>query len=179
MTNNKKYVVICDIDNCFVDSREWFKLVPPAGDDREGWDEYQEHDDLCSPNSPVIDLMCATADILPVYFLTGREDRKQNRHNTILQIKEYSNGIIDMTVPCEHKLLMRTEFDYRQSDIVKEEMLKQMVAAGCIPVVAIDDELANCEMYKRYNIPTVLYDIDTNTFNKFHSASAIISGGDW
>ena len=168
MISNKRYVVICDIDNCFADSREWYRLVPPAGDDRSGWDEYQKHDDLCKPNKPVIDLICATADILPVFFLTGREDRKQNRHNTIIQIRDFSDGKIDMTVPCEHKLLMRSEFDYRPSDVVKEEMLHQMITAGCIPVTAIDDEELNCAMFKKYDIPTVLYDINTNTFHKYH-----------
>lgn len=177
----KRYVLICDIDNCFVDSRQWFKEVPPANNDRAGWDEYQKHDDLCKPNKPVIDLVCATADILPVFFLTGREDRKQNRANTMKQIKDFSDGKIDLSDKVKgHFLFMRTEFDYRPSDVVKEEMLRLMVGAGCIPVVAIDDEEANCAMYKRYNIPTVLYDIDTNTFNKYHGVSNIDipSGGE-
>ena len=168
----KTYVVICDIDNCFTDSREWFKHVPEAND-RKGWDNYFNHHHLCKPNKPVIDLMCSTADILPVYFLTGREDRKQNRRNTIEQIKEYSEGIIDMTKPCEHKLLMRAEFDYRPSGEVKSEMVELMVKAGCMPVLAIDDEVSNCEVFKSYGIPTVLYDINTNTFNKFHGQTML------
>lgn len=180
MDMNKKYVVICDIDNCFTDSREWYKTVP-QGNDRAAWDEYQKHDDLCTPNKPVIDLVCATAEILPVFFLTGREDRKLNRANTMKQIKEYSGNKIDLfDKNAGHCLLMRSEYDFRPSDQVKEEMLCKLVGAGCIPVVAIDDEIINCEMYKRYNIPTVLYDINTNTFHKFHGVTNvnIPSGGD-
>lgn len=170
-----KFVVICDIDNCFADSREWFKIVPPANDDREGWDNYLEHDDLCTANKQVVDLVCATAEILPVFFLTGREDRKNNRKNTMQQIKEYSRGIIDLEAPLtEHRLYMRSEFDYRPSDVVKEEMLVEMVKNGLMPIVAIDDEERNCAMFKKYNIPTVLYDINEQKFIKYHGATEVV-----
>ena len=161
------YVMICDIDNCFVDSRDWFKYVPEATD-REGWDEYFKHDDLCKPNKPVIDLVCSTAELLPVFFVTSREDRKQNRHNTIKQIKDFSNGKIDMfDENSSHKLLMRAEFDYRESSVVKEEILLQIVNSGYTPIVAIDDDIHNCNMFHKYKIPTVLYDIEKNTFTKY------------
>ena len=32
-----KKVLFCDIDNCYTDSREWFKYVP-EDNSREGWD---------------------------------------------------------------------------------------------------------------------------------------------
>ena len=161
------YVIICDIDNCFTDSREWGKLIPENAN-RADWDNYLDHIELCKPNKPVIDLVTCTAEILPVYFVTGREDRKNNRHNTIQQIKEYSKGVIDMFDPHSlHKLLMRAEFDFRSSDEVKDEKVKQIVASGHVPVVAIDDEEINCEVYCKYGIPTVLYKIETNEFIKF------------
>ena len=161
------YAVICDIDNCFTDSREWNKLIPQNSTNRAAWDNYLDHYYLCKPNKSVIDLVCATAELLPIIFITGREDRKDNRHHTIMQIKEFSKGIVDMqNVDCHHKLLMRSEFDYRPAPIVKQEKLIEMINAKYIPIVAIDDEVDNCKMFLSYKIPTILYDIETDTYKK-------------
>lgn len=161
------YVIICDLDNCFTDSREWGRFIPETND-RKAWDDYLDMFYLCKPNQPVIDLVTCTAEILPVYFVTGREDRKQNRHHTIQQIKDYTKGAINMFDPkSHHKLLMRAELDYRPSQDVKEEILKLIVQSGHSPVVAIDDEEENCKMFCRYGIPTVLYKIDTNEFIRY------------
>ena len=162
----KKYVVICDIDNCFVDSREWHKHIP-EDNSRAGWDKCLDNINLCKPNEPVIAMVCATAALHPIIFITGREDRKNCRHDTIVQLKEFSHGVIDMQDPeCPHKLLMRSEFDYRPSQIMKEEKLLEVIRNNCIPVIAIDDEIENCKMFMRYSIPTLHYDIETNDFKK-------------
>lgn len=161
------YAVICDIDNCFTDSREWNEYTPENQTDRAGWDKFLDMHYLCKPNKPVIDLVCATAELLPVIFITSREDRKDCRHNTIVQIKEYSKGLINMQDPtCHHKLLMRSEFDYRPSDVVKQEKLIEIVNSDYRPIVAIDDDVNNCKMFLSYRIPTILYNIETNTFKK-------------
>ena len=167
MEEDRMHAIICDIDNCFVDSREWHKHIPEDNTDRAGWDRFLEQIHLCKPNRAVIDYVCATAEILPIIFITGREDRKDCRRNTIKQLNEFSRGYVDFYAPnCHHKLLMRSEFDYRPADEVKEEHLIKIVEAGYTPHIAIDDELCNCKLYMRYRIPTIMYDIDTNTFKK-------------
>ena len=77
---NKKYIVICDIDNCFTDSREWIKHVPnvDARDKsvaRDLWDKYQTYSFLAKPNKSVIDFVRTIAELAPIYFVTSREDR--------------------------------------------------------------------------------------------------------
>ena len=56
---------------------------------------------------------------------------------------------------------MRKDCDYDPSEVVKEEILtKKILPKGLNPIIAIDDEPSNIEMYKRYNIDTKLYDIN-------------------
>lgn len=162
-----KYVIICDIDNCYTDSREWIKHVPESHD-RKAWDEYQALHYLCKPNPSVINLLCATEEVLPIYFVTSREDRGDVKQYTIDQIEKFSNGKIKLTGKTHHRLYMRKEFDYRHSDVVKEEILKEIVSEKHIPILAIDDELTNCEMFKKYKIPTNKYDINTDTMTKYY-----------
>jgi hypothetical protein len=44
---------------------------------------------------------------------------------------------------------MRKSGDYRSDDIVKEEMLDQMLADGYRPVIAVDDRLRCIDLWKR------------------------------
>ena len=168
----KKFIMICDIDNCYTDSREWIKLAPKIeGKDkslaRDIWDKYQSFVFLAKPNKSVIDFVLANAELLPIYFLTSREDRKFQRQDTIRQLEKFSGD--RLKIGDVHKLCMRNEFDYRMSDEVKKDMTIGLMAKGCIPVVAIDDEERNCKMYAELGIPTKLYDIETDTFKKYFS----------
>lgn len=161
----KKYVVICDIDNCYTDSREWVKHVPKVeGKDksvsRDLWDKYQTFSFLAKPNKSVIDFILAIAELTPIYFVTSRENRKNSREDAIHQIEKFSNNRIK--IGDTHKLFMRNEFDYRPSSEVKKEITMSILADGCIPVVAIDDDESNCKMFAELGIPTKLYDIETD-----------------
>ena len=166
MTYQRKYTVICDIDNCFVDSRMLAQYIP-ADNSRAGWDNFLTKIPLCTPNQQVIDMICATCDLHPVIFMTGREDRHTCRHDTIVQLKEFSNGKINMQDPeCPHKLLMRDEFDYRPASVIKEEKLLQVIRAGYMPLVAIDDEIENCQMFMKYGLKTIRYDIEAQLLKR-------------
>ena len=78
----KMYVIICDIDNCYTDSREWIRHAPqnisdePKSLQRVLWDKYQSFSFLAKPNKSVIDFLVAICDLIPIYFITSREDRK-------------------------------------------------------------------------------------------------------
>lgn len=165
MFNMKKYIVICDIDNCYTDSRDWIKHVPSSDVQdkavlRSMWDKYQAMSFLAKPNKSIIDLLLSMSDLIPIYFVTSREDRKHSREDTINQIEKFSKGHI--TIGDAHKLYMRKEFDYRGSHEVKKDIVTSILAEGCMPVVAIDDDKDNCEMFAELGIPTKLYDIETD-----------------
>lgn len=168
----KKYIVICDIDNCFTDSREWIKHAPKvdARDKsvaRDMWDKYQNLSFLAKPNKSVIDFIKAIAELTPIYFVTSREDRRSSRKDTEMQIEKFSEGAIK--IGDVHKLCMRHEFDYRKSDEVKKDITIDLMNEGCIPCVAIDDEERNCKMFAELGIPVKQYDIETDTFIKFYA----------
>ena len=169
----RKYIIICDIDNCFTDSREWIKLAPKIDSRdkslaRSMWDKYQTFSFLAKPNKSVIDFILAAND-LPVYFVTSREDRKDSRKDTIHQIEKFSNGKIK--IGDTNKLCMRKEFDYRMSDEVKKDILIEILHDGCIPVVAIDDEERNCKMFAEMGVLAKQYDIETDSFTKVFNPS--------
>lgn len=169
---NKKYIVICDIDNCFTDSREWIKHAPQVDTRdksvaRDMWDKYQNLSFLAKPNKSVIDFVKAIAELTPIYFVTSREDRRNSRKDTEMQIEKFSEGAIK--IGDTHKLCMRREFDYRMSDEVKKDITIGLMAEGCIPCVAIDDEERNCKMFAELGIPVKQYDIETDTFIKYYA----------
>lgn len=170
--HTKRYIVICDLDNCYVDSREWVKFVPTVDVKdksvaRELWDKYQSFSFLAKPNKSVIDFVMATAEILPIYFVTSREDRKNSREDAIHQIEKFSEG--KLKIGDTHKLCMRKEFDYRASDEVKKDITIALMEEGCIPVVAIDDDELNCKMFAELGIPVKQYDINEDKFIKYYA----------
>lgn len=156
----EKLCVICDIDNVYSDSREWIKHLPSVSKakDRKAWDEYQTKHYLVKPNKKIIDKISHISKYVPIIFITAREDRNDVRKNTLREIESFSGDTIKIGIL--HKLYMREEGDYRSSDVVKEEILiREVLNKGFKPIVAVDDEEANIEMFKRHGIPTKLYDI--------------------
>lgn len=167
----KTLIVICDLDNCFFDSRLLEKYVPKDKLSREGWDEFSRHYDECTPNKTIIDLVLATEELLPIYFLTAREDLDYTnvREVTEKTIYRATNGRIDFKKPkCQHKLIMRKAFDYRASAEVKKDMLIEVVQKGFYPVLAIDDDITNCEMFNLFGVKTKLYDIEKDELGELN-----------
>lgn len=166
---DKKYCIICDIDNVFVDSREWVKEITPDCKSREDWDIFQSKMYLSKPNQPVIDLMLSVYELITVMFLTSRENRKNHRQETIKQIENFTDGKMIIGENCH--LIMRNEFDYRPSAEVKKEQVAQVVSQGYIPILAIDDDESNCLMFKELGIPCNRYHIETGEMEKIYVVS--------
>lgn len=164
-----RYCVISDIDNVYTDSREWFKHVPQSNS-REEWDHYHTLSTLCKPNKHVIDMLGSVADLIPIMFVTSREDRHNSRRDTIRHIEEFSNGRFRVGENCF--LFMRREFDYRPSADVKKEIVNSIVAHDFIPILAIDDDESNCEMFKSLGIPTNRYFIEDERMEKYFVVGA-------
>ena len=161
----KPIAIICDIDNCYTDSREWIATAPiNSGDkstDRKAWDEYQTRDYLCKPNNPFIEYIVRLSQVTPILFVTSREDRKNSKADTIRHIEEFSDGKIKLGD--RHKLFMRREFDYRPSNEVKKDILITEIIPNYVPILAYDDELRNIKMYAEMGIVCALYDLTTNS----------------
>lgn len=153
----RTWIIICDIDNCYADSRVLDKYAPESKYD--SWVEFHKHLPECTPCKPVIDFLLTASGILPIYFFTSREDMHGVRAVTEKQIKDFSDGRI--VIGDTNKLYLRHEGDYTAADKLKENMLIDVVKQGFIPVMAIDDNEDNCKMFAKYNIYTLKYDIET------------------
>lgn len=153
----KKLAFICDIDNCYTDSREWIKSVP-TGTERGAWDEWQRKIHLAQPNQPVINLVNDIVNHLDmeILFITGREDRNYQKEHTIEQLEKFSHGVLEVGKNCH--LYMRGNCDYRPAHEVKDELLDELETEYEF-VAAIDDDESNCQLYEERNIVSILYDI--------------------
>lgn len=150
----KKQAIIVDIDNVMVDSSGMKPYLPENMFCRKAWNEYHEHYNLCVINKDMWDFINAfDSRWIYIIFLTGREEvilgDVDTRFITLTQLPNYNS----------HELLMRKYKDYRPDHIIKEEYVKELVEEYDI-ILAIDDLQANIDMFKRYNIPTALYNMN-------------------
>ena len=146
--------IICDLDGVYVDSRAWGKYAPQDKEDREGWDEFHKHVNVCKPNHELIEILIKLNKLFPIVFLTSREGKPALKSATLKQIKKGSGGFIQ--IGTRNKLLMRQIDDYRSSAAVKKEQLKK-IKGKYTPLFAIDDDEENVEMFKKEGIKTVHY----------------------
>lgn len=150
-----KLVVVCDIDNVYTDSREWEKLLPTNGT-REEWDKYHLFSYLVKPNNELIDALICMNDLIPVFFVTSREDMNNMRDITVGHIEGFSHGKLKINE--RNKLFMRKAKDYRSPSLVKEEiLLNEIINKGFSIEVAVDDSIENIEMFKKHGIKTQHY----------------------
>lgn len=153
----KKACIICDIDGVYTDSREWNKYIPKDIKDREGWNNFIRHNNLCKPNKPIILVLKMLSKVFPILFVTSRENFGNMRKITKEQIRNFSGGAISVGPLFKHKLLMREANDFREAHVVKEEILKRDILPYYYPLMSIDDEPSNVEMFRRNNIFTEHY----------------------
>ena len=149
--------VICDIDNVYMDSREWEKHIPENKKDREGWTALLQYIGKCIPNTFIIQIINILATKYPILFITSREGTSMLRNLTIEQIEKFSGGVIKLNDISKHKLLMRKCNDFREPSQVKEEILIKNVLPFYSPMMAFEDDKDNVDMYKRNGIDTIYY----------------------
>lgn len=153
----KRKCIICDIDNVYVDSREWEKYLPKRKDDRKGWNTLLQHIGKCVPNDFIIRLINILAQNYPIFFITSREGTETLRRLTVEQIEEFSEGNILLRADSKHKLYMRECDDFREPYKVKEEILLRDVLPNYEPIMAFEDDENNVKMYRKYGIDTIHY----------------------
>lgn len=87
-----------------------------------------------------------------IIFLTAREDRYDIRENTI---KFLEDNVLFTCNSCYFDLYMREENDLQPNYKVKEQILKEQILPNYDILFALDDEEANCEMFRRNGILTL------------------------
>jgi len=152
---NKLKAIIVDIDNVLVDSRAMQPYLPKNKFCRKAWDEYHKHYNLCTLNKDMWEIIFDLSATFEVIFLTGREEVISETINTRLITEKQ----IPSSAYRNNTLLMRKYNDYRSDHVIKEEYVKELVKEYGI-ILAIDDLEANIDMFKRYNIPTALYNMN-------------------
>ncbi len=148
------YCFIMDIDGVYTDAREWEKVIPKENT-REGWDYYGSKVNLSKPNKEIINIAKGLQKLLPIIFITSREDRGSMREFTEHEIRTYSDG--EINIGTHNKLFMRKNNDLRSSAEVKQELLDEVKKQGYKPVLAIDDSKENIDMFEENGIATKLY----------------------
>ena len=130
----KTKVIICDIDGVLMDGPWW--------DDIE--DFYLNMGSWYPIDWTVYMVNCFYKLGYKIIFLTARDEKV--RVKTTQQLKELFSFNIN--------LYMRPRGDMRESYIVKEEHLMELMEKYDI-LFAMDDEIPNCQMFKKHGIPVV------------------------
>lgn len=156
----KKYCIIVDIDETLC--IEPFEDDVPQVPSREQWDEYHRRRKFYSPRiykvvKPIVDTVRAVWQNTKykVIFITARENTCNGNIllNTYRFIRKNFGCFKD---PYDfgrlYKLYMREENDYRPSAEVKRDIIEKYILPEYIPVLAIDDDIRNIEMYKELGI---------------------------
>ena len=151
----KELCAIFDLDGVIFDSREWGKYAPENKDDREGWDYFAQHVNVCKPNLSKISLVKKLSEILKIIFITSRESSPFLKEATEKQLKMYLQDT-------DFILYMRPYKDYRSSAEVKKEIIEKRILPSYCPIYAIDDDIENVNMFKSFDIPTQHYTLLRN-----------------
>lgn len=131
--------IIVDIDGTIADCRHRRYFVI---DGKHDWKSFFESMIVDPPIQPVIDLVNELSIKNTILLATGRSE-------------EYMRHTVDWLY--QHKvqyarLYMRRERDCRPDQIVKKEILDQMIKEGYKPKIALDDRQTVVDMWRENNI---------------------------
>lgn len=156
----KHKCIIVDLDDTI--TKEPFDGDVPIENNRDFWDKYHSDREFYStkiykPERNVIDFIESYYNgsyIKPmIIFLTARENLDLIRLNTYRFIrKNFKCFHSPQDFGNKYYLLMRPENDFRPSDVIKEQYLKENILPYYNVIMAFDDDIRNIDMYKRNNI---------------------------
>lgn len=144
-------VIICDIDGTIADHTHRIDYVTKHKP--KNWDAYYGG---MMEDPPIPGALTHLKRIIELssphfYFMTGRPERY--RYATTEWIYRHFG------VTCRKPggipgvlLYMRSDQDYRASSVYKEELPKYLVEVLKTPVLFLDDDLRNEEMYRKYGV---------------------------
>jgi len=159
----KRQCIIVDIDETLC--TEPFEDDVPQESSRELWDKYHERRKFYSPRiykviQPVVDIVNGIYQTkkCKVIFITARENTCNGKIllNTYRFIRKHFKCFDDVyDFNRKYKLYMREENDYRPSSEVKKDIIEREILPKYIPVIAIDDDIRNIQMYNDLGILTL------------------------
>lgn len=178
MTKLKQKCIIIDIDETI--AYEPFKDDLPYGakNEREAWNEYHAKRKFYS--TKIIKPIRETIELIEGYyssshtpptviFLTARENLDLIRLNTYRFIrKNFKCFNSPQDFGKKYYLLMRDKNDYRPSDIIKEQYLKDNILPYYNVVLAFDDDIRNIDMFLKNGI-TVIQPHSVDVYNLMNS----------
>lgn len=144
--------VILDVDGTLCDVRSIRHYVDGGADGRARRDFNRFHSESihCPPFKDVVALARrAKALGLAVLVVTGREDRW-----SFLTSAWLGEQGVDYD-----ELMMRPSKDYRADEVIKSEILREILAAYR-PILAVDDRTDIADIWRTAGIPTVLVDAE-------------------
>lgn len=161
MPKKKKICMIIDVDGTIVSEKDNSQIILPTENNREVWDLFHKNKQYYKPsqfkqNKNIVDIIKAVINNMPeVYliFLTARENIEGkpifiNTYRLIKRIFSFQPSDFGR----KFYILMRKENDFRSSDVVKEDILKNEILHNFLPVLAIDDEEPNIKMFEKNGI---------------------------
>jgi len=155
-----KQAIICDIDGCLIDSAWiWDEIERKGLTGEEMWKFFDENANapLSAAHYPLVKILQqALSKENDLIFVTARSEsiREETRHRLA--------GII---YDKEFILLMRPLENADPSARVKEVHLVELLKNYEINL-AIDDEQANCDMFEKYGIPCIKWEIKMSCGSK-------------
>lgn len=129
-----KKAVIVDIDGVVLDCPGWTNM-----------EDFYNHLDKCTPKYEIVILVNALHNIgIDIIFLTARGEKYESI--TRKQLQKIFNFSIN--------LKMRKLTDLREDYLIKEDYVKTLMKDYHI-LLAIDDNIKNCDMFESYDITTL------------------------
>jgi hypothetical protein len=153
-------IIVCDVDGTISDHNHRFPYV--NGSQKKDFKKYYQ---LMGQDTPFPGALVALRNLVRVaypnfYFLTGRPEE----YRDLTQRWIFDNYSISCMPPTygvqsanQAHLLMRSDGDYRPAVVFKEECIRRLYegAVGMThryPMLFLDDDLRNADMYRRYGI---------------------------
>lgn len=149
---NKQRAIICDIDECLLDSSQPLMMLQRAQtttSSTEAWDMFYNNLHLCKRNEWCYELLekLTTDNNIVVLFITGRAERARKHTEAYLKFK---NNL-------SYQLFMRPDNCFEPDHVVKLEIVNELLNVYDI-TLALDDRESNCCIYRSLGITTLKVD---------------------
>lgn len=145
--------IICDIDQCLLDSLQPLLLMESG--QRQGlspteyWDLFYNNLHLCKRNEwcfELLDKLTVNNDIT-VLFITGREEKA----------RKVTESFLKFNTNFKYKLFMRPNNNFDNDYEVKKRILEAIMNYYDV-IFALDDREDNCQMFRSFGITTLKVD---------------------
>lgn len=141
MMHNK--IVIVDLDGTLANCEHRQHQV--RGEGKKRWDLFFKEMDKDSVNENLNDVILSLHQHYDIYFVSARPDNYRDK--TVAWLYEKAGWHKD-----SYTLIMRKAGDFRKDNIVKKEILDNIIATGNYPIIAFDDRKQVVDMWRENNV---------------------------